>query len=197
MYIQVTPEVMRHATKMKIIGRAGVGVDNINVSEATRRGIMVMNTPGGNTVSTAQLAMSLVCNLARKVPGANMSVKAGKWERKKYEGGMNVYNSQCANIIVCTLDVVEMSGKTLGIVGCGRIGQVVAGTANTMGMRVLGFDPVMPADVAQGLGIQKVELDQVGCWRCINVITYRAPPLVDLARSRFHHAPHSPHSRHS
>ena len=116
---KVTPNVLAAATKLRIVGRAGVGVDNINISEATKCGVMVMNTPGGNTVSTAQLALSLLCSLARHVPQADMSVKEGKWDRKNFTG-------------------VELSGKTLGIVGCGRIGQVVAGCAQTMGMKVIG-----------------------------------------------------------
>ena len=121
---KVNANVLKHATKMRLVGRAGVGVDNIDVAEATKRGVMVMNTPGGNTVSTAQLAVSLLANLARQLPAADMSIKAGKWDRKSFMG-------------------VEINGKVLGIVGCGRIGQVVAGTATTMGMQVIGYDPVM------------------------------------------------------
>ena len=127
---------------MRIIGRAGVGVDNINVTEATKYGIMVMNTPGGNTVSTAQLAMSLLCSMARKVPAANISVKEGKWDRKNFTG-------------------VELSGKTLGIIGCGRIGQVVANCANAIGMNVIGFDPISSAEILSESGIHKVDLDDV------------------------------------
>ena len=93
---KVTPKVLAAATKMRVVGRAGVGVDNINVAEATKCGLMVMNTPGGNTVSTAQLAVSLLCSMARKLPAANMSVKEGKWDRKSFTG-------------------VELNGKTLGI----------------------------------------------------------------------------------
>ncbi|CAM9571911.1 unnamed protein product, partial [Sphacelaria rigidula] len=102
-----TPELLSKATNLKVIGRAGVGIDNIDVAEATRKGVLVMNTPGGNTVSTAQLAISLLCAAARRIPEANISMKEGKWERKKFMG-------------------LELKGKTLAIVGCGRIGQMVA-----------------------------------------------------------------------
>ena len=151
---KVTPAVLKAATKMRVIGRAGVGVDNINVAEATKLGIMVMNTPGGNTVSTAQLAMSLLCNLARKLPQADMSVKAGKWEKKALTG-------------------VEMSGKTLGIIGCGRIGQVVASAARTMDMQVIGFDPVMSAEQLAEVGIVRVDLEDI--WKRSDFITLHTP----------------------
>lgn len=115
---------------------------------------MVMNTPGGNTVSTAQLTMSLLCNLARKLPAANMSVKEGRWDKKELMG-------------------VEMSGKTLAIVGCGRIGQVVASCAATMGMRVVGFDPVMSAEAMAEAGIARVELADV--WAQADFISVHTP----------------------
>ena len=139
---KVTPTILKAATKMRIIGRAGVGVDNINVGEATKHGIMVMNTPGGNTISTAQLALSLLSSMAIKLPAANMSIKEGKWDRKSFTG-------------------VELHGKTLGIVGCGRIGQVVAGCAKAMGMNIIGFDPVTPADILLESGITKVDIDDI------------------------------------
>ena len=104
---KVNANVLQHATKLRLVGRAGVGVDNISVADATKSGVLVMNTPGGNTVSTAQLAVSLLANLARQLPAADMSIKEGKWDRKTFMG-------------------VELSGKTLGVVGCGRIGQVSA-----------------------------------------------------------------------
>ncbi|CAM9827855.1 unnamed protein product, partial [Hapterophycus canaliculatus] len=104
---KATPALLAKATNMKVIGRAGVGIDNIDVAEATRKGVLVMNTPGGNTVSTAQLAISLLCSAARRIPEADISMKEGKWERKKFMGQ-------------------ELKGKTLAIVGCGRIGQMVA-----------------------------------------------------------------------
>lgn len=127
---------------MRVIGRAGVGVDNINVAEATKAGIMVMNTPGGNTVSTAQLALSLLSALARNIPAADMSIKAGKWDRKSFTG-------------------VELNGKTLGVIGCGRIGTLVAQTATTMGMKVLGYDPISSADKLREAGLVAATLDEI------------------------------------
>jgi len=115
---------------------------------------MVMNTPGGNTVSTAQLALSLLCNMARQIPAADMSIKAGKWDRKSFNG-------------------VELSGKTLGVVGCGRIGQVVANCARTLGMTVIGYDPVMATDEMTELGIAKVDLE--GIWKRADFITLHTP----------------------
>jgi D-3-phosphoglycerate dehydrogenase len=145
---------------MVVVGRAGVGVDNIDISEATKKGIMVMNTPGGNTVSTAQLAVSLLASLARKVPAADMSVKDGKWDRKSFTG-------------------VELNGKTLGVVGCGRIGQVVAGCAQTMGMHVLGYDPVMTKSGFDEAGIEKAELSDI--WAKCDFITVHTPLTKDTA----------------
>lgn len=139
---KVTPSVIKAARRMKIIGRAGVGVDNINVPEATKQGIIVMNTPEGNTVSTAQLTVSLLSAMARNIPAADISIKAGNWDRKSYTG-------------------IELHGKVLGVIGCGRIGQVVAQTASVIGMKVLGYDPVMSADNLKELGLQRVELDEI------------------------------------
>lgn len=157
---KVNANVLKHATKMRLIGRAGVGVDNIDVKEATKHGIMVMNTPGGNTVSTAQLAVSLLANLARQIPAADMSIKAGKWDRKTFMG-------------------VEMSGKTLGVIGCGRIGQVVASCASTMGMNVIGYDPVMSAQAFKDAGIQRAELDDI--WAKCDFITLHTPLTPETA----------------
>ena len=101
----MTEAVLAAGTRLQIVGRAGVGVDNIDVPSATKSGVMVMNTPNGNTVSTAQLALSLLMNMVRKIPAGNMSVKRGEWTPKDFSG-------------------MEIDGKTIGIVGCGRIGQV-------------------------------------------------------------------------
>jgi D-3-phosphoglycerate dehydrogenase len=120
----------------------GVGVDNIDVAAATNCGIMVMNTPDGNTVSTAQLAMSLLCNMARKIPAANMSVKEGKWIPKNFQG-------------------YELQGKTIGIIGCGRIGQVVAKLSQSMGMKVVGYDPVLETEKLAEIGIMKQSVENV------------------------------------
>mmetsp|Transcript_6186 Transcript_6186/g.6459 ORF Transcript_6186/g.6459 Transcript_6186/m.6459 type:complete len:575 (+) Transcript_6186:102-1826(+) len=139
---KVTPKILRAAKKMRIVGRAGVGVDNIDVNEATKCGIMVMNTPDGNTVSTAQLAISLLCNMARKIPTANMSVKEGKWIPKNFQG-------------------YELQGKTIGIVGCGRIGQVVGKLSRTLGMNVVGYDPISDEETLAELGIKKLSLENV------------------------------------
>eukprot|EP01038_Epipyxis_sp_PR26KG_P013374 gene13374-17934_t len=157
---KVTPNVMQHAKRMRVIGRAGVGVDNIDVKAATKHGIMVMNTPGGNTVSTAQLAMSLLANLARHIPAADSSVKSGKWDRKSFTG-------------------VELNGKTLGIIGCGRIGQVVASNAKTLGMNVIGYDPVMNAEAFNDAGLTKVDIEDI--WRKSDFITVHTPLTPETA----------------
>lgn len=140
--------------KLRIVGRAGVGVDNIDVNEATKQGVMVMNTPGGNTVSTAQLAVSLICSLARKIPAADMSIKADKWDRKSFMGN-------------------EINGKILGIIGCGRIGQVVASCAIGLGMKVYGYDPVMSAESLKEFNILPASLDDI--WAKSDFITLHTP----------------------
>jgi D-3-phosphoglycerate dehydrogenase len=155
---KVTPAVIKHAIKMRVIGRAGVGIDNINVKEATQRGIMVMNTPGGNTISTAQLALSLMASLARKLPQADAVVKSGKWNKKNLMG-------------------VELQGKTIGIVGCGRIGQVVASGAQAIGMTVIGYDPVMSSEGFAEVGITQGSLDDI--WAKCDFITFHTPLTPD------------------
>ena len=117
---KVTAKVLEAATDLRVVGRAGVGVDNVDVEAATRRGVIVMNTPDGNTISTAEHAFTLMVSTARAIPQAHASVAAGKWERKKFEG-------------------VELYGKTLGILGMGRIGSELARRAIAFGMRVLGL----------------------------------------------------------
>ena len=136
----VTKEVIEAGKKLRVIGRAGVGVDNIDLSAATSAGILVMNTPGGNTTSAAELTMSLVMALARNIPQAVASLKAGRWDRSKYMG-------------------TELSGKVIGIVGLGRIGREVARWAQSMGMVTIGYDPVLAPDVAISAGITPVSLD--------------------------------------
>ncbi|CBJ29093.1 D-3-phosphoglycerate dehydrogenase [Ectocarpus siliculosus] len=155
---KATPDLLAKATNMKVIGRAGVGIDNIDVAEATRKGVLVMNTPGGNTVSTAQLAISLLCSAARRIPEADISMKAGKWERKKFMGQ-------------------ELKGKTIAIVGCGRIGQMVAKWAQGFDMEVIGFDPALPKDAAAELGIQLMDLPDV--WAKADFITLHTPLTPD------------------
>src|ERR1041385_5676020 len=126
---KVTAELMDAAKNLRVIGRAGVGVDNIDVTAATARGVVVMNAPDGNTITTAEHTIALLVALARSVPQANSSLKAGKWERKNFVG-------------------TEFQGKTLGVIGFGRIGRVVAKRANALGMKVVAFDPFVVADSA-------------------------------------------------
>ncbi len=140
---KVTAKVIEAATKLKVIGRAGVGVDNVDVDAATKRGIIVMNTPGGNTISTAEHAFSLMVSTARNIPQADASVKAGKWDRKTFVG-------------------VELYNKTLAILGMGRIGTEIARRAIAFGMRVLAYDPYLSASRARSLQVELVEsLDEI------------------------------------
>jgi len=135
---KVTAEVLAAASNLKAIGRAGVGVDNVNVAEATKRGVIVMNTPGGNTISTAEHAFSLLVSIARYIPQAHASVKAARWDRKKFQG-------------------VELYGKTLGILGMGRIGSEIARRAIAFGMRVVAFDPYLSPSRARTLQVELFE----------------------------------------
>jgi D-3-phosphoglycerate dehydrogenase len=135
---KVNKKVIAAATKLKIVGRAGVGVDNVDVEAATARGIIVMNTPGGNTISTAELAFTLLLSLARKIPQAHASIQAGKWDRKSFEG-------------------TEVSNKVLGIIGMGRIGGEFARRAIAFGMRVVCFDPYLSVARAKSLQVELVD----------------------------------------
>ena len=139
---KVTSEIIAAASKLKVVGRAGAGVDNIDVEAATRRGILVMNTPGGNTVSTAEHTMSLLLSLARNIPQASESLKQGRWDRKKYTG-------------------TELLEKTVGIVGLGKIGREVALRCQAFGMITIGYDPVMSAEAAAKLNIELISLDEL------------------------------------
>jgi D-3-phosphoglycerate dehydrogenase len=139
---KVTAEVMDAARNLRVIGRAGVGVDNIDVPAATARGIVVMNAPDGNTITTAEHTIALLVALARNVAQANTSVKAAKWERKRFIGA-------------------ELQGKTLGIVGLGRIGRAVASRARAFGMRIVAHDPFIAAEQARELEIESASLDEV------------------------------------
>jgi D-3-phosphoglycerate dehydrogenase len=134
----VTGPVINAAKSLKAIGRAGVGVDNVDVEAATRRGIIVMNTPGGNTVSTAEHAFSLLVSIARSIPQADASIKAGRWDRKSFEG-------------------VELSGKTLGILGMGRIGSEIARRAIAFGMRPIAYDPYLSPTRARSLQVELLD----------------------------------------
>ncbi|KPK97071.1 MAG: hypothetical protein AMJ95_11080 [Omnitrophica WOR_2 bacterium SM23_72] len=139
---KVTRDVLSQAAKLKVIGRAGVGLDNVDVEAATQKGIIVMNTPAGNTISTAEHTMSMILALSRNIPQADVSTKKGEWKRSKFMG-------------------VELYGKVLGILGFGRIGSEVARRALSFGMKVLAFDPFLSREVAQGVGVELVELKEV------------------------------------
>jgi D-3-phosphoglycerate dehydrogenase len=151
---KVTARVIEAATQLKVIGRAGIGVDNVDVPAASKRGIVVMNTPTGNSVTTAEHAIALLMSLARMIPEASRTLKAGKWEKKKFEG-------------------VELAGKTLGVVGLGNIGRIVADRAKGLKMNVIGFDPVLSADRAAALGIELVQLEEI--WARADAITVHTP----------------------
>jgi len=140
--VQVDDALMEHAPKLRVVGRAGVGVDNIDAEAATRRGIVVMNTPGANAVAVAELTIGLMLALARKLPLANTTMHAGKWEKKNLQGA-------------------ELRGKTLGIMGLGRIGLEVARRAKGFGLEILGSDPFVSAAVARENGIKLVTLDEL------------------------------------
>jgi D-3-phosphoglycerate dehydrogenase len=135
---KVTATLLEAAAKLRVVGRAGVGVDNVDVEAATRRGVIVMNAPGGNTVSTAEHAFSLLLCAARKIPQADANVRSGKWSRKEFQG-------------------VELHNKTLGIIGMGRIGSELSRRAIAFGMRVLAFDPYLSATRARVLQVELVD----------------------------------------
>src|SRR5246127_2843420 len=140
--VQVDDALMEHAPKLRVIGRAGVGVDNIDAEAATRRGVVVMNTPGANAVAVAELTIGLMLALARKLPAANTTMHAGKWEKKSLQGA-------------------ELRGKTLGIVGLGRVGLEVARRARGFGLEIIGSDPFVSAAIARENGILLVSLDEL------------------------------------
>ncbi len=135
---KVTSDLIKKAKKLKVIGRAGIGVDNIDVNAASANGVVVMNTPFGNSITTAEHTIAMILSVARKIPDANVSTHAGKWEKSKYIG-------------------VEVTGKILGIIGVGNVGSVVASRALGLKMRVVAFDPFLSIDKAIALGVEKVE----------------------------------------
>ena len=137
---KVTAEIIAAATKLKIIGRAGVGVDNIDVEAATNRGILVVNSPEGNTLAAAELTVAMLLALARNIAPADQTLRGGKWDRKKYMGS-------------------EVYGKTLGVIGLGKIGREVVSRLQAFGMSVLGYDPYLKPEQAESLGIKLVDLD--------------------------------------
>lgn len=136
---KVTEKVVEAGRRLRVIGRAGIGVDTIDLKAATRRGIVVMNTPFGNSITTAEHAISLMLALARQIPAADQSTRAGKWEKSRFVG-------------------VEISGKTLGVIGCGNIGRIVSDRAQGLKMKVLAYDPFLSEDRAVEIGVEKVEL---------------------------------------
>ncbi|MGO8996352.1 MAG: phosphoglycerate dehydrogenase [Polyangiaceae bacterium] len=151
---KVTKKVLEAATKLRVVGRAGIGVDNVDVEAASKRGIVVMNTPTGNAVTTAEHAIALLMSLARKIPQATASMKSGKWEKSKFQGR-------------------ELAGKTLGVLGLGTIGRIVADRAKGLRMNVIAFDPVLSAERAAQLGVELVSVDQL--FRRADAITAHTP----------------------
>ncbi len=138
----VTPEILEAATNLKVVGRAGIGVDNVDIKAATSQGVIVMNTPFGNSITTAEHAIAMMFALARDIPQASESTHAGKWEKNRFMG-------------------VELYNKTLGLIGCGNIGSIVADRAIGLKMNVLAYDPFLSAEKAVDLGVKKVELDEL------------------------------------
>src|SRR6185503_15437581 len=159
---KVTPKVIAAANgKLRVIGRAGIGVDNVDIAAATAAGIIVMNTPFGNSITTAEHAIAMLFACARQIPAADQSTQAGKWEKSRFLG-------------------VEITGKILGIIGCGNIGSVVATRALGLQMRVVAFDPFLSEERAAELGVEKVELDTL--FRRADFITLHTP-LTDKTKN--------------
>jgi len=158
---KVTAKILEQAKNLKVIGRAGIGVDNVDIPAATAKGIIVMNTPFGNSITTAEHAITLMLALARQIPQADASTQAGKWEKNRFMG-------------------VEITGKTLGIIGCGNIGSIVAERAHGLKMKVIAYDPFLSPERAIDLGVEKVELDDL--LRRADFITLHTP-LTDKTRN--------------
>jgi D-3-phosphoglycerate dehydrogenase len=158
---KATRKLIDAATRLKVIGRAGIGVDNVDIPAATARGIVVMNTPFGNSITTAEHAVALIFALARDIPAADRSTQAGKWQKSRFMG-------------------VELTGKVLGIIGCGNIGSIVATRALGLKMKVAAYDPFLSEERALELGVDKVELDEL--FRRADFITLHTP-LTDATRN--------------
>src|SRR5215469_10711926 len=139
---KVTADVIKAAKNLKVVGRAGIGVDNVDIPAATAAGVIVMNTPFGNSITTAEHAISLMLALARELPAANASTQAGKWEKNRFMG-------------------VEITAKVLGLIGAGNIGSIVADRARGVKMKVIAYDPYLSEERANDLGIEKVELNDL------------------------------------
>jgi D-3-phosphoglycerate dehydrogenase len=158
---KVTAEILAAAPRLKVVGRAGIGVDNIDLAAATQRGVVVMNTPHGNSITTAEHAIAMMMALARLIPQADRSTQAGKWEKSRFMG-------------------VELTGKTLGIIGCGNIGSIVAERAHGLKMKVIAYDPFLSDERAHDLNVQKVDLDDL--LSRADIITLHTP-LTDSTRN--------------
>src|SRR6478735_6829655 len=158
---KVTKAILEHATNLKVVGRAGIGVDNVDIPAASAKGVVVMNTPFGNSITTAEHAIALMFALARQLPEADASTQAGKWEKNRFMG-------------------VELTGKKLGLIGCGNIGSIVASRALGLKMKVAAFDPFLTPERAVELGVDKVELDEL--LRRADFITLHTP-LTEQTRN--------------
>ncbi|HVY57340.1 MAG TPA: phosphoglycerate dehydrogenase [Xanthobacteraceae bacterium] len=158
---KVTSKVLEQAKKLKVVGRAGIGVDNVDIPAATAKGVIVMNTPFGNSITTAEHAITLMLALARQIPQADASTQSGKWETNRFMG-------------------VEITGKTLGVIGCGNIGSIVADRAIGLKMKVIAYDPFLSPERAVDLGVEKVELDEL--FRRSDFITLHTP-LTDKTKN--------------
>ncbi len=158
---KVTKELLDAATNLKVVGRAGIGVDNVDIRSATARGVVVMNTPHGNTITTAEHAIAMMFALAREIPQADASTRAGKWEKNRFLG-------------------VELTGKTLGVIGCGNIGSIVANRGVGLHMKVVAYDPYLSEKKALDLGVEKADLDTL--LERADFITLHTP-LTDATRN--------------
>jgi len=158
---KVTPKILERAKNLKVIGRAGIGVDNVDIPAATAKGIIVMNTPFGNSITTAEHAITMMLALAREIPQADASTQAGKWEKNCFMG-------------------VEITAKTLGVIGCGNIGSIVANRAQGLHMKVIAYDPFLSPERAVDIGVEKVELDEL--FHRADFITLHTP-LTDKTRN--------------
>lgn len=157
---KATADILEAAKNLKVVGRAGIGVDNVDIKAATAKGIVIMNTPFGNAITTAEHAIAMMMAVARQIPDANLSTHAGKWEKSRFMG-------------------TELMGKTLGIIGCGNIGAVVADRAQGLKMKVLAYDPYLSPERAQELNVEKVELDAL--FSRVDFISLHTP-MTDATR---------------
>lgn len=155
---QVTEGILENADRLRVIARAGVGVDNIDIPAATKKGVIVINAPSGNTISAAELAMAMMMSLARQIPQAHASASTGKWERANFKG-------------------IEMYEKTLGVIGMGKIGTEVATRAKSFGMKILGYDPFLTEEKAENLRITKATLDEIA--KEADIITLHTPLIKE------------------